>query len=220
MKDWRFIFNNYVHHAKKIDGLFWDWPFEGTILRHGEDFLNQTILKTGQAFIDVGANVGAWTLRASPYYRTVVAFEPNLRVYRSLVRNVKLNRQKNITAKNLALDMRTGMTSQAVLHSLTPADQMQFQQVETSTLDRENIITTDTLVKIDVEGAALNVIKGGFRSIAKHHPEIIVEVHTKEEAKVPLLLPKYAWESKGRPAPLSGDWLYRENGQQVFLIGR
>ena len=220
MIDWRFLFNRYVYHVKKIDGLLWDWPFDGTIIQHGEDFLNNTLLCPRRTFVDVGANVGAWTLRASRFYQKVVSYEPNPRVYKSLLRNIYLNKQKNVIAKNLALDNHVGLTEQAIVHSRTPAEQMQLAYVQTSTLDIENVIGENSLLKLDVEGAALNVVKGGIESIGKYHPTIIVEVHTEEEAKIRnLLKPEYSWTIKSRPAPLSGDWLYREDGKQVFLIG-
>ena len=220
MKDWRFIYNHYVHHAKRIDGLLWDWPQPGMIVEHGEDFLNETVLAKRERFIDVGANVGSWTLRASPYYHRVIAFEPNRRIYESLRRNIALNRLRNVEPHNLAIDYTLGLTDQSILHSATPADPMGLARVETTTLDFENVITKDSLVKLDVEGSALRVIKGGLRTITAYRPTIIVEVHLKDEASVPSLLPGYSWTKHYRPAPLSGDWLYRENGKQVFLVGQ
>src|SRR5207245_6493706 len=85
------------------------------------------------------------------------------------IRNIYLNKQKNVIAKNLVLYNHVGLTEQAIVHSRTPAEQMQLAYVQTSTLDVENVIGENSLLKLDVEGAALNVVKGGIESIGKYH---------------------------------------------------
>lgn len=50
-------------------------------------------------------------------------------------------------------------------------------------------------------------------------PVIMVEVHSEEESRIPLQFPSYDWQREYRDCSPMGSWLYRENGQQLFLIG-
>lgn len=219
MKDWRFIYNRYFNRLKIDDGFKWDFPKKGMLISHGEDFLNDVILQKGECFVDVGANVGAWAIRASPYYQTVRAFEPNTEVFASLARNIRLNHRLNVYASKIALGNSNGTTMQAALYPSSPELPMRRLAVKTRTLD-DSVAGTISVLKIDAEGEARAVIAGGLQSILNHHPTIVAEVHSEEESQIPELLPSYAWEKRYREMPHTGDWLYRENGKQVFLVGK
>jgi hypothetical protein len=41
-----------------------------------------------------------------------------------------------------------------------------------------------SVIKIDVEGAELNVLKGAIETIKKHKPSILVEIHDYEKSEV------------------------------------
>ena len=71
--------------------------------------LLQMLLKGGGDFLDIGANIGSFTLIASEQERArVYAFEPHPETFRLLQCNVELNRRNNINLFNVALGQREG----------------------------------------------------------------------------------------------------------------
>ncbi len=76
-----------------------------------ELYLLDKVLDSGMTFVDIGANVGAYTLFASrkvgPEGR-VVAFEPSRREMAALQRNLDLNRASNVSIHSLAIGESSG----------------------------------------------------------------------------------------------------------------
>ena len=83
--------------------------------RHEITLLRQ-ILLPGDIFWDIGANIGFYTLTASPLVRPegrVVAFEPASHAWQSLTTNLSLNQSDNVQPVQIALSDGSG---QAVLY--------------------------------------------------------------------------------------------------------
>lgn len=79
--------------------------YHGTYERGFAEFLKQN-LKKGDIFIDVGANIGLFTLLSSKLVGNVgriLSFEPNPEIFEQLEVNVNLNNSKNIELFNFAL---------------------------------------------------------------------------------------------------------------------
>ncbi len=73
-------------------------------------FLGQ-ILEKGQTFVDVGANVGVYSLFAARQVGAsgqVIAFEPSRRESRSLLRNMDINRISNVALHAFAIGEKSG----------------------------------------------------------------------------------------------------------------
>lgn len=128
---------------------------------------------SGDVVVDVGANVGEVSLVVSGQVGVngqVFAFEPVPRIYRYLQGNLQLNARTNVVARNLALGASAG-----VVHmSNDRRDDMNRVvadggiTVTCSTLDRELPEgISPALVKIDVEGAELQVLKGGPQTLSR-----------------------------------------------------
>jgi FkbM family methyltransferase len=150
----------------------------------------QRLLSPGDVFIDVGANVGLYALKAArlvgPTGR-VLALEPGAEAYGHLTSNLALNDFAWVEALKVAASDRAG---EAVLHhvplgndpqafSLIANDRAEEgETVETVTLDslveRCGLDRID-LVKIDVEGAEPMVIAGARRTLATFRPAVIFE---------------------------------------------
>src|SRR6266568_6760952 len=89
-----FLINRYIYNRRAKNGFFWQFePYKFT----EEPFLEEFILKPGSCFVDVGANIGGWTVPSSKFYAKVFAFEANPRTARVLQKNVDLNHLKNVT---------------------------------------------------------------------------------------------------------------------------
>lgn len=137
------------------------------------------VLRRDDTFIDVGANVGAYTILASAVRRARThCFEPIPETYQRLKQNIDLNEVESLaTCWNLALADKDG-----TLRFTTEMDTMNHAMNEVSTGSDESYIhakvmaaTLDSILpyvepccmKIDVEGYELHVLKGAQRLLKR-----------------------------------------------------
>lgn len=123
------------------------------------------LLKPGDLFLDVGANVGVYTLWAAELGARVISVEPDPDAFGRLVENVSLNNY-SVSARNIALASEAGIgrltTGLRVENHLTAGDVGRV--VEVATLD--SVLGGATaMAKIDVEGAELQVLHGARRAL-------------------------------------------------------
>lgn len=154
------------------------------------DYL-QYVLKEGDIFIDIGANVGLFSLLASEIVGnkgSVVSFEPSPITAARLIENTKLNNLKNIYIRNVGLSDKKGNLTFYVSkngydawNSFAPSQDNKLEKtisVPTSTLDLE-LLNVDKsrvkLVKIDVEGWEKFVLYGGKDFLLNYSPIVMVE---------------------------------------------
>ena len=132
-------------------------------------FIRFMLLRDKATFIDVGANVGAYTLIASEVSDSnVVSIEPHPATFSMLERNVRLNGRRNVTCLNVALSSRDG----EVCFTDVPGSSMNRVELGNNIgaalrvpsrrlgrVCRELNVVPD-LVKIDVEGHEAAVLDG------------------------------------------------------------
>jgi FkbM family methyltransferase len=142
----------------------------------------------GAVALDVGANVGAYTLLLGQWVRPggrVYAFEPAPEAFAGLSAHVRLNGLGDgVTCVRAAAAASTGTATLAV-DGLSGANRLDAsaggERVETVTIDdfcrREGI--RPSLLKIDVEGAELDVLRGARETIreAGDALALFVEMH-------------------------------------------
>jgi FkbM family methyltransferase len=162
---------------------------QGTYESDAVAFLEST-LRSVDVFIDVGAHVGYYTLMGARLAKEVIAFEPNPSNYKFLRFNVFLNRLNNVKAVGAAVSDFNGhaklylpkqgkrsLSDQGTL-AYEGKDSVEVPVVMLDTfLER---IDSQSVIKVDVEGAELNVIKGALKTIAKGVRLIIVEIHSSD----------------------------------------
>jgi FkbM family methyltransferase len=130
------------------------------------------LLREGDFFVDVGANVGSYTLLAAATGAQVLAFEPLPATCAWLERNVLLNRlQDRVSVRNLGLAEVPGRLAfttglDTVNHVLKPGEQAESLEVPVSTLDLELEGRQPLALKIDVEGFEKPVLQGGTAALA------------------------------------------------------
>lgn len=148
----------------------------------------QHFLGPGQVFVDVGANVGVFTVKAAKEVGNdglVIAVEPFIETAFRLSQNVQANGYRNVRIRNFCIGRDTG---HARLHlnknkpnsfSLIPNDNADSVSVLSVSLDDlcrwENLERLDYL-KIDAEGAEAAVLEGGQEAISRFRPIVQVEV--------------------------------------------
>jgi FkbM family methyltransferase len=149
----------------------------------------------GMTFLDVGAHVGKYTLRAA--FRVgnkgkVIAVEPNKENFDVLVKNITLNGLSNCVPLNVAAYSSDGEVllfkgADSTLHSIKEDFGEGSYKVKARALDNvlEEIgVKKLDLVKIDVEGAELEVLKGMEKTLKKQNPTMIIEILRRDEDKV------------------------------------
>jgi len=135
-----------------------------------ETIIFKKILKPGMVFVDIGANIGYFSLLAARSVTNsgkVYAFEPDAEHFSLLQKNIKKNNYSNIIPVNQAASDMIGTAAfylqkdNLCAHSLLPDPNSTMVEVKTTTLDeyfkQDNRVD---VVKIDVEGAEPKVLAG------------------------------------------------------------
>ena len=133
------------------------------------------VLRDDDLFIDVGANVGSYTILAcSAIGANGYAFEPVPGTYKRLIDNIRLNHLENrVKCLNIGVGSEKGniaFTSDmdTTNHALASGEQSDNAiSVEVSTLDAVLGEESPTLMKIDVEGYETPVLKGAIETLKK-----------------------------------------------------
>jgi FkbM family methyltransferase len=143
-------------------------------------------LKPGMNVIDVGANIGYFTILASKLVGdagTVLAFEPNSENARLILLDVEINNLKNVKVLPIALSSEMGN----VYFSTHLGSNGGFLSSSTEILQNSRCVVVPTfrldqisqqpvdLMKLDVEGAEGLVVEGGWSTIVKNRPIVVSE---------------------------------------------
>jgi FkbM family methyltransferase len=148
------------------------------------------ILRNDDVFLDIGANVGWYTLLASTIIDShghIYAFEPHRPTVEYLQRTVALNNlnslidvypiglAKESKTELLAWVAGTGNGGAASLGGNSVLQGMNTQSIEVRPLDSLGIARVN-VIKIDVEGAELLVMEGATRILDRDRPIVMSEV--------------------------------------------
>jgi FkbM family methyltransferase len=152
-------------------------------------------LKAGSVFFDVGANVGFLTVLGAHLVGPggkVYAFEPVASNADYVRRNCRVNGFSQVRVLEAAVSNQCGQgqlnlaaySGGAALSSVeAPPDPAGTQMVDLVTIDaavERDGLAPPHLVKIDVEGAELEVLQGMSVTAKRHRPIVIVEVDAGE----------------------------------------
>jgi FkbM family methyltransferase len=144
------------------------------------------ILRPGMTFLDVGANLGYYTLLGArlvgPSGR-VIGVEPNSENFRLILRSLELNDFSNVTLLPLALAEETGwayfvnyLGSNGGLSESLPQDSIHGWGQIVPTLRGDSIVKGPVdVIKVDVEGAEGRVMTGLASLVEDCRPVIVTE---------------------------------------------
>jgi FkbM family methyltransferase len=143
-------------------------------------------------FIDVGANIGYYSLLVAAKGVPVIAVEASPRVVPALERSILLNRNLSSRVRLIraaAGDMEGEGTFwvNEVTHNfglgstIRPHPEAQATAVTVPVVILDDVIGLETpgplLCKVDVEGAEFRVLKGMINTIRTRQPVFVIEVH-------------------------------------------
>jgi FkbM family methyltransferase len=164
-------------------------PMQQFIARH---------LSAGGVFYDIGANVGFFSLLAGKRVGPegfVCSFEPLPENVRAIRRNALLNGMTNVSVFEVAVDAESG-TGELFLTEwdggsflsstgVAPQEPLQRRTVRVVALDdfiEAEGLRPPTLVKIDVEGVEMGVLRGMLRTLETFKPVLVYEVDDGDKA--------------------------------------
>ena len=146
----------------------------------------RSCLKEGMAVIDIGANLGYFTViaasRVGPLGK-VFAYEPDPRNFSLLERNIAANGFRNVTAILMALSDCTGTRelffgdNQTSLSFSDKRGAGRSESVVTNTLDnslRDLGYPKIDIIKMDIEGAEPLALEGMRKTIARNPALVII----------------------------------------------
>ncbi len=147
-------------------------------------------LREGDVFVDVGANIGYFTLLAAACVGPkgqVHSFEPNPHTFDVLKRNVALNRFSQVTLNNLALSNQAGTIRLWIgneyvdsgLASMRQTSQSLIKTVVCQSITLDQYVANKGIgkiraVKLDIEGAELLALQGSRNLLdSPNKPDLI-----------------------------------------------
>ena len=149
-------------------------------------------------FVDIGANAGYFSLLAHKGCmpdKKPISIEPNPENIHLLKAHFRLNNIEAFDLEEMAISNQSGVIQFSNSDNLAANTYKQESsvyknstiEVKTNTLDyiaEKYNLDKFSLVKIDVEGAELDVLQGGYAFIKKYHPNILLATHNCHVANV------------------------------------
>ena len=136
-------------------------------------------LREGDHFLDIGANVGSYTVLAAGVRRaTVLAFEPDPMTVKALKRNIELNflydlvivHQTAVGDQDGEVTFTRGLDT---VNRVATPDETDVQVVQVGTLDTLIGTYQPTMIKMDVEGYEEAAIRGAKALLASDSLKVI-----------------------------------------------
>lgn len=195
-----FVVANFDGHLKfrcRLNSHIESYVFWRSYYSIAQFRLLDRVLLPDMVFIDVGANVGEHTLFAARrlYEGQVVAFEPVAVLYERLTFNVASNHFGNVRTimKGLAdhpaqlpiYSAQGHFADGCINEGLPTLFQSDTRSLPIQTIDVVRLddmvahlgLAKVSVIKVDVEGAELVVLRGAERTITNYRPIVLIEVN-------------------------------------------
>jgi FkbM family methyltransferase len=178
-----------------LRGYQWAVMSHGKVLRYllgsyerEQAELYAASIRPGDVVLDVGANLGYFTLLFShlvgPSGR-VLAFEPSPTVAYFLELHVGRNRRANVTTYHAALGAESGMVRFDAETGTGRGAVNESGATKVSQLTLDSVVqeagVAPNFVKIDVEGHGGSVVQGAAATLRMHRPKVHFSIHNASE---------------------------------------
>jgi FkbM family methyltransferase len=155
--------------------------FESKLLAQLEE-----VIRPGDVVLDAGANIGNHTVFFAKicHASQVIAFEPQQTRFSILLRNVSLNHLDGVQCFRVGLGSEAGLASVSVFKPwnsgatalrVDPLGTFKIEPLDSFHFPRINI------VKIDVEGFQMSLLKGARETLIRTRPRIIIELREDQD---------------------------------------
>lgn len=166
--------------------LFWYGYYEREL-----GILMKKIVRTNDVFLDIGANIGYFSLLVAAGWPSskVFSFEPVNKLFQQLNKNISINHFSNITPVNAAVG-QINEEKEIFLSAPGNMGMSSFQQPENYSGKKEKVkvmaidhwfktsgLTNIDLIKLDVEGSELAALKGMNEVLQKQRPALVIEIN-------------------------------------------
>lgn len=180
-----FMFNrNDIIIGRSLD-LYGEWS-------ESEIGVLAQVIRPGDFVVDIGAHIGTHTVAFSAMagaQGAVIAFEPQRFAFQTLCGNVALNGLTNVLCFNQAVGAARGKLTVPVLDPFRPTNfgglniegKAKGETVEIVPLDDLGL-TDCRVIKADVEGMEIEVLKGAKATIQRYRPVLFLENNTVDRA--------------------------------------
>ena len=148
-----------------------------------------------KTFIDVGAHIGRFSIILAKQGSKVISIEPSKDNFEQLNKNIELNNlHGKINGINIGCSDRSGekilyfIPGNEGLTSLEERERAKKEIIKTERLDNicKNLHLNSKsidVIKADVEGFELNVLKGSYNILKNASPLLIIEITDKKKEK-------------------------------------
>ena len=189
----------------------WHLPLEYYLYRFSADCEPELkwlekICPRGTVAIDIGANIGVYSYKMAQLYCQVYAFEinPNLTGALTAFGSDRITViAKGLSSRKGSITLHTPIVNRIALtgwsslevDNCPDADEYLERVVDVVTLDSFNLRPV-SLIKIDVEGHELEVLRGGEKTLVENRPLVIVEIKDKNRAAVESFFARLKYRSR------------------------
>jgi FkbM family methyltransferase len=164
----------------------------------------ETALGAYDSVIEIGANVGVFTIFCARHVKSVFAFEPSRMAFERLLKNLTLNDVPNVQAFNCAVAGEYGIVRfyEPAGHLTNGSLNEGFAKIFSADVKTNLVVTIDgdtldtlitgrkVLIKIDAEGSEGLILTSLAGLIKRHQPGIIIEVLSEFESELNRLVPE------------------------------
>jgi FkbM family methyltransferase len=186
------FFNIYVRNS---DGIFFcgnNIFSVSSVCTSTEKNLRKYFSLRKGVFVDVGAAIGKYTVMIGKKLGKngkVISIEPEKNNFEILKKNVKLNKLENVLLVNCACFSTEGYKNfylDAIgtgAHSFYKDKVVSKKSIKVHIKKLDNILSKlvksnekVNFIKIDAEGAEVEVLMGAKRTLKKYHPKMLIEI--------------------------------------------
>lgn len=148
----------------------------------------EKMIQPGYVVYDIGANVGYFTLLAAVLTGEkgqVYAFEPLPRNVEFLKKHISLNNLSNVEVIQAAVSDRSGEAlfefgASTAMGHLSETGDLRIKLVSLDRMIANGDLITPDVIKIDVEGAEYDVLRGAKNLIETSHPILFLDTHQRD----------------------------------------